>query len=109
MDDVIFIHSRPVSIQEVQKVGYFTKLRVRIHNRDEVADSASHRLATEWRKASDEAAVLCYATTYSHLGNTASFWYPERRLERLGLASYFTDLGFLHDGMLTWTGVARTD
>ena len=109
MEDAIFVHSRAVSTQEVQKVGCFTKLRVRIHNRDDIADSARRRLANEWRQAFDEPAVSCCGTTYSHVGNVASFWYSECLPERLDIATYFTELGFLHDGMLTWTDLPRTN
>lgn len=109
MDDAFFVYSHPVSTQEVQKAGCFTKLHVRIHDRDEIADSANHRLATEWRKAFDEPAISCCANIYAHLANAASLWYLECCLKRLDLASYFTELGFLHDGMLTWTGMTRTN
>jgi hypothetical protein len=98
MEDV-FVHSRPIDATETSKTRSFTTLPIRIHKRNDIADAASKRLLKDWGRHMDDGQEKKSLTSISELGNLCAFAYSEVLPERLGILTYITDLGLMHDGM----------
>jgi len=94
----IFIYSIPIDPAEVRKTGCFTTLPVRIHGRGDLADAASHKLLKDWDRHIGDGQEKKSSYSLCELGNLSAFIYLEVFPERLGVLTYGTDLGLVHDG-----------
>ncbi|KAI9768777.1 MAG: hypothetical protein M1839_003962 [Geoglossum umbratile] len=98
MEEEIWVHSRQLDPEEVRKTGCFTNLPVRVNKRDDIADSATQRLAVEWAEIMEgDRSKVGLGKTCSDYGNYCSYLYPESKPERLGLMTYLTEMAFIHD------------
>ena len=94
----IFRYSRVVNLEEA--TGSFTTLEVRINSRDDIANTSTRELITNWRKCVEDSNDIESSSCLSELGNWCSFVFPESKPQRLAILTYLTNLGFLHDGEL---------
>ncbi|KAK8076346.1 Ophiobolin F synthase [Apiospora phragmitis] len=89
--------SRLVSPDEASLTGCFTTLPVRIHPRDDLANSASRRFVKDWVREIGDGREKKTHFSFSPVGNWSSLIYPEAIPERLGVLAYLSDLGLIHD------------
>jgi hypothetical protein len=97
----IFFHSRAIDPEEVSKTGSFTSLPVRINYRDDLANAATRLLIADWNAFVGDGGGKESHSSLCELGNWCSLVFPETQPERLGVLTYLTDLGLIHDGCFT--------
>ncbi|KAK8091906.1 Ophiobolin F synthase [Apiospora hydei] len=90
--------SKLVPADEASRTGCFTTLPIRIHPRDDLADTASHRFVRDWAREIGDGREKKTHFSFSPVGNWSSLIYPEAIPERLGVLAYLSDLGLIHDG-----------
>ncbi|KAF2141602.1 uncharacterized protein K452DRAFT_271217 [Aplosporella prunicola CBS 121167] len=92
-----FERSLPVSPEEAQKTGSFTTLPIRRHQRNDLADAASYRFIKDWATHVGDGREKKTHFSFSPVGNWSALIYPEAIPERLGILTYLSDLGLIHD------------
>jgi ophiobolin F synthase len=95
----LFKYSEPIDPSKARELGCFTTLPIRIHRSQDIADAASHRLIRDWAKYIGDGRERGSHASLSKHGNLCALIYLESLPERLGVATYLTDLGLLHDGV----------
>jgi ophiobolin F synthase len=90
-------HSRLIDPEEIRK-HCFTILPVRIHVRDDIANAATLALVRDWSVLVQDGREQISHCSLCAKGNWCSFIFPESIPNRLGLLTYLTDLGLIHDG-----------
>jgi hypothetical protein len=98
MEDQIFNYSVKVCADEVKKSGSFTTLPVRIKARNDIAVEASLRLLKDWEHHVNDGLSKVILTSNSPVGNLWALACAECPPEKLGIATYFSDIGFFYDG-----------
>ena len=101
MVENVFKNCKLIHLDKVRETGCFTILPVWQHKREDIADAASLALikdAGEFMRDGREQTSHC---SISALGNLCIFVCPEAHPERLGLLTYMTDLGLMHDGKMS--------
>ncbi len=101
MTDFLFTQSLLVDTNEVQRSGCFTSLPVRRHARDDIANAATFALVRDWGELVQDGREKISHCSLREKGSWGSFIFPESLPERLGLLTYLTDLGLIHDGKLS--------
>lgn len=96
--ETTFRQSVAIDAGEVQKCC-FTILPVRIHSRNDIADAATLALVRDWGILMQDGREKISHCSLCYKGNWCSFIFPESIPERLGLLTYLTDIGLIHDGM----------
>jgi ophiobolin F synthase len=94
----ITYQSQLIDNEEARKTGCFTTLPIRIHPRNDVADEASHRFIRDWALHIGDGREKTTQFSFSPVGNWSALIYPEAFTERLGVLTYLSDLGLIHDG-----------
>lgn len=89
--------SRLIEPQEVAKYC-FTSLPVRIHKRDDIANAATLALVRDWSEKVQDGREKVTHCSIGPKGNWCSFIFPDALPDRLGLLTYTTDIGLIHDG-----------
>ena len=98
MAESVFKNCKHIDPDKVRETGCFTSLPVWQHNREDIANAASLVLIRDWGKMMQDGREKTSHCSMSNLGNLCTFVYPETDPERLGLLTYMTDLGLMHDG-----------
>lgn len=96
--DTLTYQSKLISPDEASKTGCFTTLPIRLHPRDDLADTASRRFVNDWAREMGDGREQHTYFSFSPVGNWSSLIYPEAIPERLGVLAYLSDLGLIHDG-----------
>jgi geranylgeranyl pyrophosphate synthase len=96
-DEEVFLQSRLVPVEEIEGSGCFTTLPVRMAKRVDLADAATHRLVNDWAKYVGDGWEKKSLISLNERGNLCALIYPESFPERLGLLTYLTDMGLIHD------------
>ena len=99
MDESPFKYSELVDADEVKKSGSFTSLPVRKHTRDDIANTASLALIRDWGETMHDGREKITHCSMWERSNLLSLLFPECNPDRLGLLTYITDLGLMHDGI----------
>ena len=94
----ITYQSHLIPIEEARKTGCFTTLPIRIHPHNSTADAASHRFIRDWALHIGDGRETKTHFSFSPVGNWSALIYPEALTERLGVLTYLSDLGIIHDG-----------
>ncbi|KAH7110377.1 geranylgeranyl pyrophosphate synthase [Dendryphion nanum] len=89
-------HSRLIDPEEISKYC-FTILPVRIHVRDDIANAATLALVRDWNELVQDGREKISHCSLCDKGNWCSFIFPESIPNRLGLLTYLTDIGLIHD------------
>lgn len=105
--ETLSYQSRLVPADEARQTGCFTTLPIRIHPRDDLANSASRRFIRDWEREIGDGREKQTYFSFSPVGNWSSLIYPEAIPERLGVLAYLSDLGLIHDGNLPHPGSLR--
>jgi ophiobolin F synthase len=95
-----YTHSRLIDPEEISK-HCFTILPVRIHIRDDIANAATLALVRDWSELVQDGREKISHCSLCSKGNWCSFIFPESIPNRLGLLTYLTDIGLIHDGTYT--------
>ena len=98
MAESIFKNCELVDPDKVRATGCFTILPVWQHTRGDIADAASLALIRDSGDFMQDGREKTSHCSMSALGNLCTYVYPETDPERLGLLTYMTDLGLMHDG-----------
>ena len=98
MAENVFKNCKLIDPDKVRETGCFTSLPVWQHKREDIANAASLVLIRDWGKLMQDGREKTSHCSMSALGNLCTFVYPETDPERLGLLTYMTDLGLMHDG-----------
>lgn len=98
----VFFHSVPVDPEQVAKTGSFTTLQVRINHRDDLANAATHQLLADWNRFVGDGNGKQSHSSLCDLGNWCSLVFPDSKPDRIGLLTYLTDLGLIHDGNIAY-------
>ncbi|KAF8250240.1 geranylgeranyl pyrophosphate synthase [Wilcoxina mikolae CBS 423.85] len=93
----IAYQSQLIDIEEARKTGCFTTLPIRIHPRKDVADAATHKFIRDWDLYIGDGREKKTHFSFSPVGNWTALIYPEAFTERLGILTYLSDLGLIHD------------
>ena len=98
MAENVFKNCELIDPDKVRATGCFTSLPVWQHKREDIANAASLALIRDSGEFLQDGREKTSHCSMSALGNLCTFVYPETDPERLGLLTYMTDLGLMHDG-----------
>ncbi len=105
MSEPLLLYCTALPPAQVCQSKAFTTLPVRQNNRNDIADAGSLAFITDWALVMQDGREKTHHGAISKTGNLTSFLWPECMPERLGLLSYFNEIGHMHDGMsfsTTW-------
>jgi hypothetical protein len=96
--DQFSINPRAIAPEEALKTGCFTTLPIRMNPREDVANTATYKVLKDWHRYIGDGHGKASHSSLCELGNWCALTHPESLPERLGIITYLSDLGMIHDG-----------
>lgn len=94
-----FQYSNPVDPDYARALGASTIFHIRIHKSPELADKGTMRLLDDWAKIVGDGREKSHLGGPNAHGHLIALGIPECLPERLPLAAYLNEFGFLYDGI----------